>query len=126
MDAGGNWLMMDESNAPFTISAGAIPTPTVTAPNTGGSFNQNAVVPITWTLAPTVGTGVMHVYAYTPGGTYIWLNTQAAVTGQASYTYNWTVAQPAGAGYTARVWYVDGAGNWLAFDGSDATFTINP
>ena len=124
MDGAGNWLGFDGADAPFTIQAGSQPTPTVTAPNAGGTFTQGAVVPVSWTLAPTAGSGVMHLYAYDAAGTYHFLTTKPAVAGQSTYSYDWTVSQPAGTGYTVRVWYVDGAGNWLAFDGSDNPFSI--
>ncbi|MHB9116610.1 MAG: hypothetical protein ACYC6T_18775 [Thermoleophilia bacterium] len=52
------------------------------------------------------------------------LAVQNAVAGQTSYSYNWTVAQPVGTGYKALVWYVDAVGNWLYYDLSNATFSI--
>ena len=61
-----------------------IPTPTVTAPNAGGSFTQGAVVPVSWTLSPTAGSGVMHLYAYAAAGTYHFLTTKPAVAGQST------------------------------------------
>ena len=122
VDGAGNWVAFDGSDAMFTIAAGSIPT--VTAPNVPGTVNQGDVVPLSWTLAPPTGAGVMHVYAYTPGGGYTWLATRSAVAGQDTYTYDWTVTQAPGTSYTIRVWYVDGAGNWVTFDGSDAMFTI--
>jgi hypothetical protein len=64
-------------------------------------------------------------YAVAGDNTHYWLTTLAAVGGQTSYGFDWTVSQPAGGGYRVRVWYVDAAGNWLYFDDSDAAFNIN-
>ena len=51
------------------------------------------------------------------------MNSQAA-TGAGSYSFNWTVTQPIGTGYVVRVWYVDASGNWLVFDDSSPSFSI--
>lgn len=125
VDAVGNWLYMDASDAPFDITAGAFPQPTVTAPNSGASVATGSEVPIQWTLANPAA-GLLHAYAYAADGTYYWLTTQVASAGQSTYDYNWTVAQPVGTGYVIRVWYVDGVGNWLTLGDSSPAFDITP
>jgi hypothetical protein len=64
------------------------------------------------------------VYAVAADNTHHWLTTMPAVAGQTNYSYNWGVTQPVGAGYRVRVWYVDGPGNWLYYDDSDAGFSV--
>jgi hypothetical protein len=124
-DSSGNWLFFGDSSPAFEITGAALPAPTVTQPNTGGSFHQLEVVPLAWSLSPQASAGMVHAYALDTSGNYYWINSQNAA-GQTSFTFDWTIplSQPSGGGYVLRVWYVDGAGNWLSYDDSDAPFAI--
>ena len=120
----GNWLFYDDSPSAFEIQAGSLPQPTVTLPGTAGPFVQGAIVPIEWTLAAATGSGIFHAYAFASDGTYHWIMSVPAEAGRMTYNFDWTVIQPAAAGYVIRVWYVDIVGNWLFFDDSDVPFQI--
>jgi hypothetical protein len=122
VDATGNWLTFDDSAQTFAITLPQ-PKPTVTAPDAGGTFEQEAIVPVSWTLSNPAA-GMTHAYALAGDGTYHWLASQVASAGQTSYGFNWTVTQPLGSGYLLRVWFVDEAGNWLTFDDSSQPFAI--
>jgi hypothetical protein len=122
VDEAGNWLTFDDSDAAFEITEGTLPQPTVVAPNTGDPVAQGAVIPVDLSLANATE-GWLHTYAFA-GGTYYWLNSQATSAGVASYSFDWTVAEPAGTGYVVRTWFVDPAGNWLYFDDSEPSFEI--
>ena len=125
VDGTGNWLSSDDSDEPFTINAGNLPQPTVTTPNTATSFTQGDLVPVSFDVTPAASNGMLVTYAVAADGTHHWLSTQPAVADQTTYSFNWPVMQPAGSGYLARVWYVDGTGNWLSSDDADEPFTIN-
>ena len=123
MDGSGNWLVSDDSSPTFTISAGTLPTPTVTQPATAGPFSQSSMVyggldgglarppPATSTSTPTDGT---YYLANQPGGhrsglLHLRLDRRR---------------HPVDTGYVIRVWYMDAGGNWLFYDDSSPTFAI--
>ncbi len=123
-DAGGNGVVMDDSNAVFTISALTL---TVTAPNGGESHLLGSATDVTWTLPGAVSTGSFEVWAYSPTTSWYQLNGApiAAVPGQLSYSMPWAVAQPPASDYRIRVWYRDAGGNGVVMDDSNAVFTIS-
>jgi hypothetical protein len=96
----------------------------VTNPNAGGSFAQQSNLSVEWNLAAPADNGWLVAYAVAADNTHHWLSTLDAVAAQTAYSYSWDITQPAGAGYKIRVWYVDGSGNWLFYDDSDAPFEI--
>jgi len=121
-NAAGSYLYYDFSDVPFDIFA---PQPTVTAPNTGGTFPRQSTIPVTWTVPAPVDSGTFVVYLKTStGGNYL-LTTQNAVAAQTEYTYDWTITQPVGTGYRILVWYRNAAGSYLYYDFSDVRFDIN-
>ena len=126
MDGVGNWLYPDSSDTAFDISAATLaPQPTVTAPNTGGTFAQGDVVPVAFDLDGATAAGIFHLYCWGADNTPYYLTSLPAVDGQTTYSYDWTVIQPADTGYVIRVYYMDGVGNWLYPDSSDAAFDIS-
>ncbi len=98
----------------------------VTAPN-GGQTYQGEIgtrtTNVTWSMTTKPSTGVFGVWAVSSGGTQYRLGTVNAVAGQSSYSFPWTITQPAGA-YRIRVTYGTWDGNWSSEDSSDADFTL--
>jgi hypothetical protein len=123
VDGDGNWLYFDDSDPGFEIVASP-PQPTVTSPSTAGPFNQGSILDVTWELAAAADDGWLVAYALGQDNAHHWLATLPAVAGQTVYEYSWGITQAPGTGYRVRVWYVDGAGNWLYFDDSEPAFEI--
>jgi peptidoglycan/xylan/chitin deacetylase (PgdA/CDA1 family) len=122
-DAGGNGVVMDDSNATFTI---AVPGLAVTAPNGGESLAVGTTPDVTWSLPVAVDAGSFDVWAWSPSTSWYKLNDSpvAAVSGRKDYSFAWTVAQPLAGNYKLRVWYRDIYGNGVVMDDSNAVFAI--
>ena len=123
-DAGGNGVDYDDSNAVFAVTPFAV---TVAAPNGGEGFTEYSSASVTWGLSVGVVSGSFDVWVYSPTTSWYQLNTApiAAVAGQTSYSFPWTVAQPPAGDYKVRVWYRDAGGNGVDYDDSNAVFAIN-
>jgi FtsP/CotA-like multicopper oxidase with cupredoxin domain len=122
-DAAGNGITFDDSNATFTIG---VLTATVTAPNGGETWTLGSQQNVTWTLNSAVSAGSFDVWAWSPTMGWNQLNAAPipAVAAQTTYSYAWSIALLPAADYKIRVWYRNAAGTGVAFDDSNATFTI--
>lgn len=123
-DAADRLVASDKSDAGFTI---ADCSPTVTAPNGGGTSYVGRTENITWN-APAVSSGRFSVALVSAGGAATIVNDNVAATGVSSYSLPWTVGQgeAAGYGWKARVTYYNAAGTSIGADSSDAGFAILP
>ena len=112
--------------ADHTIAAGfALPAPVVAFPNGSEFITQGDTVQIEWDAVPAAVDGDFRIWVYDAGNWWEVTTTPVPVVGgQTGYTFDWTVAQPAGTGYQVRIWYRDELGSWIAFDDSDASFEI--
>ena len=118
------------ATAEKAVSVVAPPPPVlaVTVPNGGEVFTKDADVTARWTLSRAVDSGSFRLTAVSPTVGSHDLNGEQipARSGATSYTFSWTVAQPAADDYRLRVSYLDGPGRTVASDESDGAFAVAP
>lgn len=105
----------DDSDAPFTINAGAL---TVTSPNGGERFNRSITYPITWTSVGTVGTNV-RIELYRSGAA----SSVIAASVPNSGSYSWKVPSDQALGSDYQV-VITSVSDPLISDESDADFSV--
>ena len=93
-----NFSTVDNSNTLFTITAAALPTVTVTAPNGGEQWTIGTVRNITWISTGTLA-NVKIEYSINSGGAYSVVTANAPNTG----SYAWTVPNSATASARIRI-----------------------
>jgi hypothetical protein len=122
MDAVGNVLSWDESNNSFSVVNP--PTIQVTSPNLTVTWLRNSTHNITWTVSPAVNTLNFRVYVINNNTQYYQIGALVPATGSTSYSRAWTITQPAGTNYRARIQYLDAVGNVISWDQSNETFIV--
>ena len=123
-DGNGTAIAYDDSNATFTVAPAAV---TVTSPNGGETIGQDGIGSVTWSVNRAVSSGSFEIWAMSPStGMYQLAFSIPANGATTTYNFTWLVTQPYASDYTMRLWYRDGNGNYLAYDDSNATFTIAP
>jgi hypothetical protein len=120
-DANGNALVVDKSDAPFTIEVIKLNTP-----NGGETLTSGSTYNITWTTNQTIRPVSKVILSYTLDGGVTW-KAIPAITGNPG-TYSWTVPTVSTSKTKCKVKVVlkDSAGNTIGSDVSDDFFTINP
>jgi immune inhibitor A len=121
LNASGNLLNSDKSDAPFTIEVIKLNTP-----NGGETLTSGSTYNITWTTNQTIRPVSKVILSYTLDGGVTW-KAIPAITGNPG-TYSWTVPTVSTSKTKCKVKVVlkDSAGNTIGSDVSDAFFTISP
>lgn len=113
--------LMDESDAPFTITSGTAPALALTYPQGGETFTAGTPVVITWTSS-NVDEHTADVHLYKAGQWYQYLGSVAAAAN--GYLWNISPAVGDGSDYTIGVTACRHGGIECTSDFSDGPFSI--